>query len=209
MAEKSGLGKAISYVGIAVGAIGIMITIFFFFIFNGLLDGIHSASLAQVDSAIAVMRDVGIIVEGTANSVDSFNAFAQNASGAMGDAADAVGGMGDAMNALAIGVSAIPMMPEEVSGVLKESAKQIGETAESMQGASSSMEGVSGNALSTAMGIQQLKEDVQASIASLEQTKKQINEIYNSAKLALILGAALISLAFALIALSFYRQLNE
>lgn len=209
MAEKSGLDKAISYVGILVSVVGIALTLFFFLIFNGLIDGIHTSAIAQVDSAIAIMGDVQVIVEGTANSVDSFNSFAQNSSGAMDETADAVEAMATAMDALASGIGSIPYMPSEATGALEDSASQIEDTAEYMRETSNSMQNVSGNALSTAVGMQQLKEDVNSNIASLQQTRKQIEDMYGTAKLGLVLGTILLVMIFVLTALSFYRQLRE
>ncbi len=209
MAEKTGLDKAISYVGISISVVGVLLTVFFFLIFNGLIDGVHEAAIAQVDSAISIMRDLGVVVEGTADSVDSFSSFAQNASGAMDETAGAVEGMGTAMNALASGISSIPYMPGEATSALYASAEQIEGTAEYMRETSNSMQNVSENAVSTAMGVQQLKADVQNNIAAWEQTRKQINDMYATAKIGLILGTVLIVLIFVLTALSFYRQLRE
>ncbi len=209
MAEKSGLDKAISYVGILVSVVGILLTVFFFFILNGLIDGIHSSAIAEVDSAIGIMQDVGVIVDGTANSVDSFSSFAQNASGAMNETASAVEGMSTAMNALATGVSSIPLMPGDVSGALHDSASQIRDTADYMKETSFSMQNVSGNAISTATGVQQLKEDVHTNIAALEQAKRQIDDMHTTAQIALILGTVLIVLVFILNGMNFYKQLKE
>jgi cell division septal protein FtsQ len=57
--------------------------------------------------------------------------------------------------------------------------------------------------------VQQLKADVQNNIEAWEQTRKQINDMYATAKIGLILGTVLIVLIFILTALSFYRQLRE
>ena len=203
----SALDKTISYVGIAASGIGILFTVFMFIILNGTIDSVHKAATDQVDSAIAILQDAGGIVQSTADSMDSFSAFAKNASVSVNRSADAVGSMGDAIDLFATALGAIPYMGE-ASAPLHDAADEMGKSEVYMHQTAASMANVTGNVVSTATGVQQLNSDIQDNVESLEKTKKELDNISGTLKIGLILGSLLALLLFALNGLTFYRQLQ-
>ena len=209
MAGKSGLDKAIAVFGVGVSVIGILLVLWFFFIFNGLLDAVHEISIGQVDAVISVLENTRLVVNSTATSVDSFGEFAEDAYVTLQSSADVMAGMSDAVGGLAAGVGTIPLMPAEVTNSLYSTSSDMGDTAVSMQETADSMEGVTQDTLSTALGIRAIEEDVEEGIANMEETKEKLDELHFTAKTGLFLGSALLVMLFVLNALSFYRQLKE
>ncbi|MDD5172132.1 MAG: hypothetical protein PHF60_03800 [Candidatus ainarchaeum sp.] len=205
----SALDKIISYVVFGSSEVGILLTAFLFITLNGAIDSVHNAAIGQVDSAISILQDAGSIVQSTADSVDSFSAFAQYASVSVNQSADAIKGMGEAIDLFAASLGAVPYMPSEATAPLYASADEIGNTADYMHQTAASMANVTGNTVSTATGIQALKEDINTNVLSLQSTKKQIDDIAGTLKIGLVLGSLLALLLFALNGLTFYRQLRN
>lgn len=208
MAEKSMLDRTISYVGILTCVFGILLVIYLFTVFGSFLDSFHQIAMNQTDSAIAVFVDAKTIVSSTADSIDSFGAFASNASTMLSQSSSAMTDMGSAVNSLAASLGAIPYMPAEAISPLYSSAAAMSDTADSMQDTAASMQNITDSTLSTATGVQSLKENIDANIRSLETTKRQMSEMYSTAKLGLFLTSALATLIFLLNGLTFYRQLK-
>ncbi len=210
MAEKKGsLDKTIAVFGVGVSVVGILLVLWFFFIFNGLLDSVHEISIGQVDAVISVLENTRLVVNSTASSVDSFGEFATDAYATLQSSADVMVDMSGAVNGLAGAIGAIPYMPSDVTGSLYSTASDMGETAVSMQETADSMESIKEDTISTTLGITAIEEDVSTSIANMRETKKQIDEMHFTAKTGLFLGTLLLMMLFSLNALTFYRQLKE
>jgi len=209
MAEKSSLDKLIAYVGILVSVFGILFVGYFFLTFSSFIDTIHQSATSQVDSGIAILMDAKGIVSSTADSIDSLTSFAGNASTALNQSADAMEGVGTAIDSLASSLGSIPYMSAGTTAPLYSAASGMDDTADSMRETAGSMANVSGNAISTAAGVQSLEDDIDGNVASLEGTRRQLDEMHSTAKIGLILGSALVALLFVLNGLSFYRQLRE
>jgi methyl-accepting chemotaxis protein len=141
--------------------------------------------------------------------MDSLTSFAKNASSTLNASAGSLESMGGAVGSLASSLASVPYMPEGALGPLQSAADELEGTAQGMRGTAASMANASDNALSTASGVQSLKEDIGDSIASMEDTKRQIDEMQRNAKIGLVLGSVLAVLMFALNSLSFYRQLKD
>lgn len=209
MAEKgSSLDKAIAYVGLGVSVVGILLALWFLFVFNGLLDAVHETSIDQVDAVIAMMGDTLMIVNSTANSIDSFSEFAVDGAETLDYSAEAVGGLADAAEGLAASLASIPLMPSDAVAPLYSTATELRTTADSMEKSAESMGEFSGETLSAALGVESLKENIQGSKRDMEATKRKLDEIHLTAKTGLFLGTVLLVLLFALNGLTFYRQLK-
>jgi hypothetical protein len=206
MAEKSGLDRAIAYFGVGASVVGILFALWSFFLFNGLLDAVHEAGVGQVDAVISMMGDTLVIVNSTANSMDSFSEAAADGAATMGYSAEAVGSLAEAVEGLAASLGSIPLMPSGATASLYSTASEMRASADSMEETAGSMGGFSGEALSATLGVQALEEDIAQSILELEQAKKKLDEIHFTAKSGLVLGTLLLVLLFALNGLSFYRQ---
>ena len=210
MAEKkSSLDKTIAVFGVGVSVVGILLVLWFFFIFNGLLDSVHEISIGQVDAVISVLENTRLVVNSTASSVDSFGEFAEDAYTTLQSSADVMGGMSDAVSGLAGAIGAIPYMPSDVTGSLYSTSSDMKDTAVSMQETADSMENIKEDTLSTTLGITAIEEDVSTSIANMRETKEQIDEMHFTAKTGLFLGTLLLVMLFTLNALTFYRQLRD
>lgn len=207
--NKTSLDKTIAYVGILVGIAGIALTLWLFFVFDGLLDSIHQTSLNQVDTVISVLHDSVEIVNYSAASVDSLGEFASNTSTALQYSADALGGMSIAVSGLADSIGSIPYMPKEAVAPLYSTSEDVSAMADSIEETAASMETASGDVLSATLGLQALQEDIENSIGGLEKTKDDISNMHLTAKTGLILGTILLILVFALNSLMFYRQLRQ
>ena len=207
--KKSGLDKTIAVFGVGVSVVGILLALWFFFIFNGLLDSVHEISIGQVDAVISVLDNTRLVVNSTAASVDSFGQFAEDAYTTLQSSADVMVDMSGAVNGLAGAIGAIPYMPAEATAPLYSTASDMGNTAVSMQETADSMEGVTQDTLSTSLGIRAIEEDVEEGIANMDETRKQLDEMHFTAKTGLFLGTALLVMLFTLNALTFYRQLKE
>lgn len=209
MAEKkSGLDKAIGYLGIGASIMGILLMLWLFFVFNGLIDAMHEVSIGQVDSMIAMLEDSLMIVNATSNSVDAMGSFATNSSATLQHSASAMDGMAGAIDMLAFSLAAIPYMPSEATSPLYSASADMKNVAVSMQETADSMGEATGEALSAGLGIQQLEGEIEQSIANMEKTKKQIDDIHFTAKTGLVMGSLLLMMLFALNGLTFYRQLK-
>ncbi|MBD3398585.1 hypothetical protein GF412_05075 [Candidatus Micrarchaeota archaeon] len=206
--KKSGLDKAIAVFGVGLSAFGILLAIWFLFLFNGMIDSVHQAGIEQADAVISVLQNTRIVVNSTAESVDSFAEFAGDAYITMQSSADVMADMSGAVSGLAGAVGAIPYMPAEVSGSLYSTASDMDTAAVSMQETAGSMEGVANETLSASLGINAIEEDVGKGIANLEKTKKELDAMHLTAKTGLFLGTGLLVMLFALNGLSFYRQLR-
>jgi methyl-accepting chemotaxis protein len=209
MAGKSGLDKAIAVFGIGVSAVGILLIIWLFFMFNGLIDSFHEIGIGQVDAAISVLENTRIVVNSTATSIDAFGEFTTDAYDALQNSADVMEGMSGAVNGLAGAVGSIPYMPADVTSSLYSSAADMDAAAASMQGTADSMEDIKGGALSATLGIGQMESDIESSIEDMQKTKRKLDEMQFTAKTGLILGSMLLVMLFALNGLTFYRQLRE
>ncbi|MEM4359778.1 MAG: hypothetical protein QXT45_04560 [Candidatus Bilamarchaeaceae archaeon] len=206
---KGGLSKVISYTGIAVGIFGIAIIVWLFFVFNGLIDSIHQTIINQVDSTISMLQHARIITNSTAASVDSLGMVAANTSSALTSYASALEGVALATSSLAHSLGMIPYMPQEVITSMSSSADSMSNAAGFIIETAVSMETTSGTITSTSLGFGTLMTDIDVSIANMEQTKENINNIYLTAKTGLILFTILLILVFVLNILSFYRQLMQ
>jgi hypothetical protein len=207
MAKPTTLDRIISYTGILVGVFGIVFSIYMFLVIGDAVDAIHNAAINQTDSAIGILGDAQGVVVAASDSMDSLTSFAKNSSGALNQTADSFSSMGTAISFLAVSLGQVPYMPKEATDPLQSAAQGISGTAMDMKGTAASMGNVTDNALATASGVTALKEDISQSIASLEETKKQIDSIHGTVRLGLLLGTILAVLMFSLNALSFYRQL--
>jgi len=209
MAEiKSSLDKAIAYVGILVGIAGIALTLWLFFVFDGLLDSLHQTSISQVDAVISVLHDSVDIVNYSAASIDSLGAFASNTSIALQYSADALDGMSTAVTGLADSIGSIPYMPSGTVAPLYDTSADISETADSIETTAASMQTASGDVLSATLGLQLLQADIEGSIEGMEKTKDDLDSIHFTAKTGLTLATVLLVLVFALNSLMFYQQLK-
>lgn len=209
MERKSGLDKAIAVFGVGVSAVGILLIIWLFFMFNGLIDAFHEIGVGQVDAAISVLENTRLVVNSTATSVDAFGEFTTDAYATLQNSADVMEGMSGAVNGLAGAVGSIPYMPAEVTASLYSSAADMEEAASSMQETAGSMEEINEGALSATLGISQVESDIGSSISDMEKTKRKLDEMQFTAKTGLVLGSVLLVMLFALNALTFYRQLRE
>lgn len=201
--------RIISYVGVAASVVGIVLTIWFFTIFSGLLDAVHETSIAQVDSAISIFNESLVIVSSTAASVDSLGQFASNTSMTLFYSADALEGMADATSSFASSIGSIPLVPREAVNPLYDTASQMQETANSLDETAASMETASGDVLSATLGLQALEQSIGNSIYNMEKTRQQLDSMHSTAKTGLILMTILVVLLFTMSALSFYRQLKR
>lgn len=205
----SALDKTISYVGMAASGVGIILTVFIFIVLNGAIDSAHKVATDQVDSAISILQDAGDIVQSTSDTMDSFSSFAKNASSSVERSADAISAMGDAFDTFASSLGSIPYMPSEATAPLHDAADEMDDTADHMQDTAAAMANMTDNAVSTATGVQQLKEDIDTNVESLQGAKKQLNDTAGMLKIGLVLGSLLGLLLFALNGLTFYRQLRQ
>ncbi len=208
MAKPGMLDRIIAYTGILAGVFGIAFTIYMFLVLGDAVDAIRASSISQVDSVIGIMQDAHGIVAATAGSMDSLTAFAKNSSGTLNQSADSLSSMGSAVAFLAVSLSQVPYMPEEATGTLASAAEGLSGTAMDMKDTAASMSNVTDSALATASGVAAMEEDIAESIASLDETKRQIDGIHGTVRLGLLLGSMLAVLMFALNALNFYRQLR-
>lgn len=207
--SKSSLDKTIAYVGILVGIAGIALTLWLFFVFDGLLDSLHQTSIGQVDSVISVLDDSITIVNYSAASIDSMAEFATDTSVALGYSADALDGMSTAVTGLADSIGSIPYMPSETVNPLYDTALDISTMADSIKDTAGSMETASGDVVSTTLGLHALQQDIEESKEGMEKTKEDLNNIHFTAKTGLILASLLLVLVFALNSLMFYRQVKQ
>ncbi|MFH0737471.1 MAG: hypothetical protein V1827_02145 [Candidatus Micrarchaeota archaeon] len=209
MAKPPFLDRAIAIVGILVGISGIIFSIYMYSVLSGAVTLVHDTAIAQADSAIGILADTKLIVQGTADSVDSLTSFAKNSSETLNQSADSFDSMGSAITSLATSLNSIPYMPQEATSSLRTAGEDLSGTADQMRDTAGSMGEVGDDALSTASGITALDEDIDKSIASLQDTKKQADDVAGTAQLGLLLGTISIVLLFCLNALSFYRQLKS
>jgi len=202
------LDRTICYVGILVGVFGILFSIYMYLVIGDAVDAIRDTAIRQADSAIQILADAHGIVAATAGSLDSLTSFAKNSSATLNQSADSLSSMGIAVTFLATSLSQVPYMPGEATGPLASAAQGLSGTANGMKETAASMANVSDNALATATGVAAMDEDISDSIASLEDTKEQVEGLHATVRLGLLLGSILAVLMFALNGLNFYRQLR-
>ncbi len=200
--------RLISYAGIIASIAGIALAVWFFTVFNGLLDAVHETSIAQVDSAISIFNDSLTIVSATSESVDSLGSFTTNTSATIQYSAEALEGMADATGSFASSLGSLPLVPREAVAPLYDTASQMEEAAGSLEETASSMETASGDVLSAALGIQALEQSIEESMYGMEQTKEQMDSMHATAKTGLVLMTVLVIALFVLTGLSYYRQIR-
>lgn len=208
MASQKALDRVICFIGILAGIAGIAFTIYIYLVLGSMIDAIHASAISQADSAISLLQDAGGVVSSAAGTMDSLTLFAKNASSSLNQTADSIGSTGTAIGALASAISSIPYLPSQATAPLHSASSELQGTATSMRETASSMAGASDEALSAASGVKGLEDDIEESIAGLEETKGQLDAMHQTARLGLFLGTALAALTFCLNALTFYRQLG-
>ncbi len=187
-----------AFIGIAIGVLGMVASIFFYFTVASAVGSMQEAVNTQLSAVNQAIGNADDMVAGVETSMSEVPPLTENLSTALNSTAAATGSISVSLSALADTLGGNPLLPVDTASI-RSSASEMANASASFRASAESMGRLSSDVHGVQSDLAGVRANIANSRAALLSAREKIDSAFNSLRFSALLIALMFFFAFALL----------